>query len=426
MFRPLLFQAAEGGYTQSGLWIYYNGNQPTRSGSPVEGAWEDLTGNNNDTIGTVGNPTFTLNNWGLDGLDSGFILPTNVRPMLDSRSFTIEFLIEPSILGATDLHTLFSMGDSNGYISVKRDGTSNMEAILDWNGTQIITDNSIIPAAKISTFSIVVTPTQQKFYIDGELLDTKSETLSDISLLTNILYLGKNISTGNSFFGNMYSFRLYDRPLSDQEVENNSKFDGEEFPVLPEGYTSVEWIESNKQQCINTDMIDENGNHDVYLDFLLPTANNRSTTLVGSRYDNPIRRYGNFYFPQDLTAGFWIGSSTSVMLTTLQANKRYRMKFNVIQTTGQITMDLDGSVTSANFAGSALIPGPVYLFGCNLNGSITERPAMRLFGAKFWNDRILVRNFVPVLDDQGVACLYDRVSKQPFYTMGTAPFTYGL
>ena len=38
----------------------------------------------------------------------------------------------------------------------------------------------------------------------------------------------------------------------------------------------------------------------------------------------------------------------------------------------------------------------------------------------------LVRDFIPVLDPQGIACLFDKVSKRFFYDqMGTSPFVYG-
>ena len=40
------------------------------------------------------------------------------------------------------------------------------------------------------------------------------------------------------------------------------------------------------------------------------------------------------------------------------------------------------------------------------------------------NDKI-IRNFVPALDTTNKPCLYDTVSKQPFYNHGTGEFLYG-
>lgn len=47
-----------------------------------------------------------------------------------------------------------------------------------------------------------------------------------------------------------------------------------------------------------------------------------------------------------------------------------------------------------------------------------------LYYCKIWQGDTLVRDFVPVLDTEGVACLYDNVSKEYFYNSGSGEFSY--
>jgi hypothetical protein len=60
----------------------------------------------------------------------------------------------------------------------------------------------------------------------------------------------------------------------------------------------------------------------------------------------------------------------------------------------------------------------------NDTGSINS--AMRLYSFKIWDNGELVRDFIPVLDLNDVACLYDKVSGELFYNQGTEDFKYAI
>ena len=70
----------------------------------------------------------------------------------------------------------------------------------------------------------------------------------------------------------------------------------------------------------------------------------------------------------------------------------------------------------------------LYLFACNYNGNVDYPCKGRCYGLKIWQydddvqDDILVRDFRPCLKN-GVAGLYDNVTKRIFYSQGT-PFSY--
>ena len=44
---------------------------------------------------------------------------------------------------------------------------------------------------------------------------------------------------------------------------------------------------------------------------------------------------------------------------------------------------------------------------------------------KIWNDNTIVRHFIPALDPNNIACMYDIVTSQYFYNQGTGEFKYG-
>lgn len=50
---------------------------------------------------------------------------------------------------------------------------------------------------------------------------------------------------------------------------------------------------------------------------------------------------------------------------------------------------------------------------------------IKLYYLKIWDGSQLVRDFIPVLDESNVPCLYDKVSKSYFYNQGIGQFLYG-
>ena len=75
-------------------------------------------------------------------------------------------------------------------------------------------------------------------------------------------------------------------------------------------------------------------------------------------------------------------------------------------------------VSRQKISGSVNTGTNLYLFARNNNGTPDSFCASRLYGLKIWQDGALVRDFRPCLKN-GVAGLYDDVSKKIFYSLGT-------
>ena len=77
------------------------------------------------------------------------------------------------------------------------------------------------------------------------------------------------------------------------------------------------------------------------------------------------------------------------------------------------------SVTLPNNSNS--ISKSFYLF--KVNGGTGGGTAV-LFSAKMSVEQRIIRNYIPALDPTGAPCMYDLVSKTPFYNKGTGDFLY--
>lgn len=49
----------------------------------------------------------------------------------------------------------------------------------------------------------------------------------------------------------------------------------------------------------------------------------------------------------------------------------------------------------------------------------------KLYYCKIWNRDTLVRDLIPVLDENNVPCLYDKANDQYYYNLGSGTFLYG-
>lgn len=60
------------------------------------------------------------------------------------------------------------------------------------------------------------------------------------------------------------------------------------------------------------------------------------------------------------------------------------------------------------------------------DGNYDPTRPIRIFYFALTEGDELMRDFIPVLDSKGVPCLYDRVTKTPYYNSGTGTFGYAL
>jgi len=189
--------------------------------------------------------------------------------------------------------------------------------------------------------------------------------------------------------------------VEDGEVDNT---------MLPKGYQLCEYIESNGNQVIalgyNTkltyDMLVSSTRKRVGTDVII--GNGGSITNFFAYYNGTLTLSWNTYAfdsPNDIQ---------HAVVT---------FKNDLIEAT------VDGEYKSATGASNN---GNYYLFG-RQNAIDTLTAAIRLYKLQALDNGVLVHDWIPCLDANGVACLYDAIGNKTYYcsdVTGAEPFAYKL
>ena len=191
---------------------------------------------------------------------------------------------------------------------------------------------------------------------------------------------------------------------------------------LPEGYTAVNYLQSSGTQWINTE-ITPSQDTKVIIKFMVNEWG--FSSLIGGRAAANSNEQFTTYFDADFGGRFLFrmdGMSSAITYTGFKSKTIYiaelsgtKMEF----TLEDGTIPFTSGVTISDFSSAV----PMLLFkaqnvsGSGLNGKV--------YSCKIYHQDSLVRDFVPCLDANGKPCMYDFVSRKPFYNKGTGSFTWG-
>jgi len=200
-------------------------------------------------------------------------------------------------------------------------------------------------------------------------------------------------------------------PTTLAEVETLS--DG---PVLPDGYTELEYIQSSGTQYVNTGFSPDN-NTRLVVDFETLTAQT-DKHFFGSRVAMSSTSFcfidaveGDFRDDYARLQHTFSSSINEVGRYTLDKNK------NVVSFAGE-----SHSHSSSSFS----IPYPIYLCSLNTGGSTTTFSSMRIYSCQIYDNGTKVREMVPAKrDSDGAIGLYDTVGGTFYGNAGTGSFMAG-
>ncbi len=145
-------------------------------------------------------------------------------------------------------------------------------------------------------------------------------------------------------------------------------------------------------------------------------ASEDNSILDSRKGDN--RFYMLHSYNLKMTCGYGTHKDNS---NTLTLGKKYwvETELNVNSQTQKIGADgVTNTVYSASDSTAIDTGYSLHLFAANKDGSPIWFSKARCYGFKIWQDNTLVRDFRPCLKN-GVAGLYDDVSKRIFYSLGT-------
>ena len=187
---------------------------------------------------------------------------------------------------------------------------------------------------------------------------------------------------------------------------------------LPDNVEQLEYIESTGTQYIDTGVFPSNN---LKINIKVCYTNSNALYMLGS--DNAYNAGVNIWWdPNYKTQGYKGIFGTPIMSTgvipqinvpvtiTLQNNKIY------------VDGQLKGSGSTQDV--SKYSKSSIYVFCTHRGGKAQHNTSMRLYELQMYDGDTLIRDFIPILDENDVAYLYDKVEKKFYYNSGTGTFNY--
>lgn len=193
---------------------------------------------------------------------------------------------------------------------------------------------------------------------------------------------------------------------------------------LPSSYTAVDYLQSTGTQWIEMGVA-PNQNTKAVLKIKINVFTSRGASLIGSRtninsddqFTTYLDDYGGarFLFRMD-------GQPKTTSWTGLTTNKIYIVTLSGTEMKAELE---DGT---AVFSKTFSVPD----FTSTLTMALFRSKGVsgdyfrgRIYSCKHYSGDELIQDFQPCLDTNGVPCMFDFVSRKPFYNVGTGSFAWG-
>ena len=213
-------------------------------------------------------------------------------------------------------------------------------------------------------------------------------------------------------------------PGEDTCGDNECVICDEESNTCKDGCIEIEYLESTGTQYIDTGIIPT-----LKTDYKVKYASTTATNATDGWSFLGIRS-GGVVFDIFYNSGGY-GVSFSKWNTWLETPASNRLQQNEPRTfeiqgydcllDGELLGTFNISDTQINKAANR----SMYLFRTNTTGSsywYNTTATGRMYYAQFWDNGTLVRDFIPVLDPDGMPAMYDKVEKRLYKNLGSGNF----
>ena len=181
--------------------------------------------------------------------------------------------------------------------------------------------------------------------------------------------------------------------------------------MLPQGFTRVEWIESTGTQYIDTGF-KPNQDTRVIIDYQITTA--QTIPLFGARNGSTNREFEMFAYADNRGMQDGYGSSQDYVTSSPNLNR------TTIDKNKNVTTSSDGSVNKTHAAQTFQCSYNMYLFQMNNGGQIYNASyGSRCYSCQIYDNGTLVRDYIPCIDENGDANLWDDVNETLAEKVGT-------
>ena len=195
-------------------------------------------------------------------------------------------------------------------------------------------------------------------------------------------------------------------------------------------YTPITCIIGTGTQHIDTGykFVNNSYKYRVILSYAKATASgNNVTHLCGSQSSTLTLWHAGYTDANNsYSTQYYIGGTPQIKWIADYDLQKHLIDFTTQNNTSILAVD--GNATTPNYSSTIVSNANFYIFASSKGSvvALAKKTAMKLYYCKIYENDVLVRDFIPVLDQNNVACLYDRVSKTFYYNAGTGTFGYEI
>ena len=266
------------------------------------------------------------------------------------------------------------------------------------------------PSENTTVSGGTITPT----FVD--LKELQNDTAVGITLPSDIADVDK---IAINFLGSYDVVDIDDKPVKSLSKNIEWIFKAEadvEEPLLPSGYTQVEYIQSDGAQYIDTGFKPNQDTRVIGDMQFMTNTSDRESALFGYRVAVNSQQYNFYQYNGTMRSPY----NNSVGYTTTLSTDKISIDKNKNVTS------INGVVTSNVSYASFQCGGNMYLFGLNLNGSLSAmQGSRRIYTCKIYDNDTLIRDFVPCKNPDGIIGMYDIVNSQFYQNNGSDEFIAG-
>lgn len=207
---------------------------------------------------------------------------------------------------------------------------------------------------------------------------------------------------------------------------------GGRFGVLKEAkpYTRVRCLESSGTQWIDTGFTFD-PTKDTTISAVAESMSTGRTIIMGNYYNNNYRCFAMEFGGSSnshvgaVRAYAMLKTNAALDLWTqnMPINEKRSISMSYTANTRQVVLKADQEEVNGVITNGTLSSRDTLRMFMDARASTSPIAyPLRIYSATIRQNGIVVRDFIPVLDEDGVACMYERVSEKYYYNKGKGTF----
>ena len=205
-----------------------------------------------------------------------------------------------------------------------------------------------------------------------------------------------------------------------RKSDGNIIWEKPETGGLPDGYTQTAYIRSTGTQYIDTGYIATSENYRIKCGFYFDAIVNNTVPFGGGASTDII----SVLIRNSTIFHFYVGSG-SVYATDVAITHGVNYDMECWANNGTFTVVLNGASYSGAYSGAIDKEYPLAIFANNISGSVTAFSSIRFSAFQIYDNDVLVRDFLPCINPDGIVGMYDMVEKIFYGNDGTGTFITG-